>query len=63
MKVERNQKAPNKSNARPERDRVKLDRRYGEIGISAVRAAVQHRGAGRDQRQKNPGRNTEPRGK
>jgi hypothetical protein len=32
------------SNARPERSKVKLDRRYGEIGISAVAAAVQCKG-------------------
>jgi hypothetical protein len=31
-------------NARPERGKVKLDRRYGEIGISAVAAAVQCKG-------------------
>jgi hypothetical protein len=31
-------------NARPERSKVKLDRRYGEIGISAVAAAVQCKG-------------------
>jgi hypothetical protein len=30
--------------ARPERSKVKLDRRYGEIGISAVAAAVQCKG-------------------
>ena len=28
-----------KSDALPEREKVKLDRRYGEIGISAVKAA------------------------
>ena len=31
-------------NARPERSKVTLDRRYGEIGISAVAAAVQCKG-------------------
>jgi hypothetical protein len=31
-------------NARSERGKVKLDRRYGEIGISAVAAAVQCKG-------------------
>ncbi len=31
-------------NARPEHSKVKLDGRYGEIGISAVAAAVQCKG-------------------
>jgi hypothetical protein len=36
-------------NARPERSKVTLDRRYGEIGISAVAAAVQCKGEQQEQ--------------
>ncbi|MFZ0842201.1 MAG: hypothetical protein WAM77_32555 [Xanthobacteraceae bacterium] len=36
-------------NARPDRSKVKLDRRYGEIGISAVAAAVQCKGEQQEQ--------------
>ena len=36
-------------NARPYRSKVKLDRRYGEIGISAVAAAVQCKGEQQEQ--------------
>ena len=42
--MERKHQPPTNGNARPERNKVKLDRRYGEIGISAVAAAVQCRG-------------------
>ena len=38
--MERKQKPQAQSDARPDREKVKLDRRYGEIGISAVKAAV-----------------------
>ena len=44
--MERNHKPQAKEDARTERDKVKLDRRYGKIGISAVAAAL-HRGAAR----------------
>lgn len=36
------------ANARTERSKVKLDRRYGDIGISAVAAAVQCKGEERE---------------
>jgi hypothetical protein len=42
--MERKHQPQTNGNARPERGKVKLDRRYGEIGISAVAAAVQCRG-------------------
>jgi hypothetical protein len=42
--MERKHQPQTKDTARPERSKVKLDRRYGEIGISAVAAAVQCRG-------------------
>jgi hypothetical protein len=35
--------------ARTERSKVKLDRRYGDIGISAVAAAVQCKGEKQEQ--------------
>jgi hypothetical protein len=36
-------------NARAERSKVTLDRRYGDIGISAVAAAVQCKGEKQEQ--------------
>ena len=39
--MERKEKPKIRSDAQPEREKVELDRRYGEIGISAVKAAVQ----------------------
>ncbi len=42
--MEPKRRPPTKSDALPEREKVKLDRRYGEIGISAVKAAVQPHG-------------------
>ncbi len=42
--MERQHQPQTNGNARPEGNKVKLDRRYGEIGISAVAAAVQCRG-------------------
>ena len=47
--MERKHQAQTNGNAWPERNRVKLDRRYGEIGISAVAAAVQCRGEKQEQ--------------
>jgi hypothetical protein len=49
--MERKQNPHAKSDARPEREKIKLDRRYGEIGISAVKAAVQPHG---EQHQQQP---------
>src|SRR3974377_919214 len=51
--MERKHQPQTNGNARPERNKVKLDRRYGEIGISAVAAAV--RGRGEKQEQSVPG--------
>ena len=45
-----------KSDALPEREKVKLDRRYGEIGISAVKAAVQPHGAQHQQQSRSGAR-------
>jgi hypothetical protein len=42
--MERKHQPQTNATARPERNKVKLDRRYGEIGISAVAAAVQCKG-------------------
>lgn len=42
--MERKDQPQTNGTARPEGSKVKLDRRYGEIGISAVAAAVQCRG-------------------
>jgi len=39
--MERNQKRQSKADVRPDHEKVKLDRRYREIGISAVKAAIQ----------------------
>ena len=47
--MERKHQPQTKDNARPERNKVKLDRRYGKIGISAVAAAVQCRGEKQEQ--------------
>jgi hypothetical protein len=47
--MERKHQPQTSGNARPERNKVKLDRRYGEIGISAVAAAVQCRGEKQEQ--------------
>ncbi len=47
--MERKQQPQSYGNARPERNKVKLDRRYGAIGISAVAAAVQCRGEKQEQ--------------
>jgi hypothetical protein len=44
--MEPKREPPTKEDARAERGEVKLDRRYGEIGISAVAAAVQCQGKG-----------------
>ena len=49
--MERRRRPQIKSHAMPEREKVKLDRRYGEIGISAVKAAVQPHG---EQHQQQP---------
>jgi hypothetical protein len=42
--MERKHQSQTSGASRPERGKVKLDRRYGEIGISAVAAAVQCKG-------------------
>jgi hypothetical protein len=54
--MERNHKPQAKEDARMERDKVKLDRRYGKIGISAVAAALRSSGARREPA--NPGPNS-----
>ena len=54
--MERKHQPQTKGNARPERSKVKLDRRYGEIGISAVAAAVQCRGEKQEQSAREPTR-------
>jgi hypothetical protein len=41
-----------------ERDKVKLDRRYGKIGISAVAAALQPSGARREPANSDPNKPT-----
>jgi hypothetical protein len=41
--MERNKRPQATGDKRQERGRVELDRRYGEIGISAVAAAVRYR--------------------
>ena len=47
--MERKHQSQTSGTARPERSKVKLDRRYGEIGISAVAAAVQCKGEKQEQ--------------
>jgi hypothetical protein len=47
--MERKHQSQTSGAARSERSKVKLDRRYGEIGISAVAAAVQCKGEKREQ--------------
>jgi hypothetical protein len=42
-KMQRNKQPQATGDKRQERGRVELDRRYGEIGISAVAAAVRYR--------------------
>ena len=42
--MQRNKQPQATGDKRQERGRVELDRRYGEIGISAVAAAVRYRG-------------------
>jgi hypothetical protein len=42
--MERKRQSQNKADVRDDRGRVKLERRYGEIGISAVAAASQPQG-------------------
>jgi len=42
--MERTRTPQSRSDARQERQKLKLERRYREIGISAVKAAVQHQG-------------------
>jgi hypothetical protein len=39
-----NQKSQTQGDPRSESEEIKLDRRYGDIGISAVAAALQHYG-------------------
>ena len=41
--MQRNKRPQATGDKREERGRVELDRRYGEIGISAVAAAVRYR--------------------
>jgi hypothetical protein len=47
--MERKHQSQTSGTSRPERSKVKLDRRYGEIGISAVAAAVQCKGEKQEQ--------------
>jgi hypothetical protein len=47
--MERKHQPHTSGNARAERSKVKLDGRYGEIGISAVAAAVQCKGEKQEQ--------------
>ena len=47
--MERKHQSQTNGTARSERSKVKLDRRYGEIGISAVAAAVQCKGEKQEQ--------------
>ena len=42
--MERKRQSQNKAEMRDDRGQVKLERRYGEIGISAVAAASQPQG-------------------
>ena len=42
--MERKRQSQNKAEMRDDRGKVKLERRYGEIGISAVAAASQPHG-------------------
>jgi hypothetical protein len=59
--MERNQKLQRKGDARPERGEVKLDHRYGRIGISAVTAAVQCHGERHEERTEEAGNTTSKR--
>ena len=52
--MERKHQPQTTGNARAERTKVKLDRRYGEIGISAVAAAVQCRGEKQEESAREP---------
>jgi hypothetical protein len=47
--MERKHQPQTSGNAGAERNKVKLDRRYGDIGISAVAAAVQCKGEKQEQ--------------
>jgi hypothetical protein len=47
--MERKHQPQTSGNARAERSKVTLDRRYGDIGISAVAAAVQCKGEKQEQ--------------
>ncbi len=49
--MEPKRKPQTRSDALPEREKLKLDRRYGEIGISAVKAALKPHG---EQHQQQP---------
>jgi hypothetical protein len=50
--MQRNQQPQSAGDKRQKRGRVELDRRYGQIGISAVAAAVRYHGEAKTEEDK-----------